>query len=184
MRTAPRRGERTPLACCFRRLAENFVPLTFCAGRKVRTGTRWFGRAAQTSTRVACAPHSHFGVRAHSSMEGPSNKWRGGKFLRSAAVSETGRSSRAMSRNNAVGGAPRFTRLTVEPAPAVKSISDSWLPCLCFHQACAKHAEVSWRRSYGMVPDARGVETFCERSCRPRAAATALSHARDTPTGP
>ncbi len=35
----------------------------FCAEKKVRTGTRWFGRAAQTSTRAACAPHSHFGIR-------------------------------------------------------------------------------------------------------------------------
>ena len=41
MRPAPRGGERTPLACRFRRRAENFVPLTFCAGRKIRTGTRW-----------------------------------------------------------------------------------------------------------------------------------------------
>ncbi len=33
-RAAQRRGERTPLACRFRRLAENLVPLTFWRGEK------------------------------------------------------------------------------------------------------------------------------------------------------
>ena len=36
----------------------------FGAAKKVRTGTRGIGRAAQSSTRAACAPHFYFGVRA------------------------------------------------------------------------------------------------------------------------
>ena len=34
LRAAQRRGERTPLACRFRRLAENLVPLTFSGGEE------------------------------------------------------------------------------------------------------------------------------------------------------
>ena len=37
----------------------------FCARMRVRTGTRGMGRAAQSGTRAACAPHSHFGVRVY-----------------------------------------------------------------------------------------------------------------------
>ena len=32
--SAPRRGERTPLACSFRRPAENLMPLTFSCGEE------------------------------------------------------------------------------------------------------------------------------------------------------
>ena len=38
----------------------------FRAAKKVRTGTRGIGRAAQSCTRAACAPHFYFGVRVYS----------------------------------------------------------------------------------------------------------------------
>jgi hypothetical protein len=48
-------GERTPLACGFRRLAENLVPQTFSRPNRTKKVRRRFGRAAQTGTRAACA---------------------------------------------------------------------------------------------------------------------------------
>ena len=47
--------ERTPLACGFRRLAENLVPQTFSRQNRTKNVRRRFGRAAPTGTRAACA---------------------------------------------------------------------------------------------------------------------------------
>ena len=54
MRTAQRRGERTPLACRFRRLAKNFVPLTFLCGEESQNGDTpvWAGRPNRHAGRV------------------------------------------------------------------------------------------------------------------------------------
>ena len=59
-------GERTPLACGFRRLAENLVPQTISRQNRTKHVRRRFGRAAQTGTRAACAtiPISEFGFKA------------------------------------------------------------------------------------------------------------------------
>ena len=58
--------ERTPLACSFRRLAENLVPQTSSRQNRTKKVRRRFGRAAQTGTRAACAtiPISEFGFNA------------------------------------------------------------------------------------------------------------------------
>ena len=63
-------GERTPLACGFRQLAENPVPKTFSRQNRTKNVRRRFGRAAQTGTRAACATHSYFGVRAQDAPAG------------------------------------------------------------------------------------------------------------------
>ena len=58
--------ERTPLACGFRRLAENLVPQTFSRQNRTKKVRRRFGRAAQTGTRAAYATIliSEFGLKS------------------------------------------------------------------------------------------------------------------------
>ena len=61
-------GERTPLACGFRRLAENLVPQTYSRQNQTKNVRRRFGRTAQTGTRAVCAAHSHFGFQVYRNL--------------------------------------------------------------------------------------------------------------------
>jgi hypothetical protein len=63
--TAQPHRKRTPLACGFRRLAENPVPQTFSRQNRTKNVRQRFGRAAPTGTRAACAtiPISEFGFK-------------------------------------------------------------------------------------------------------------------------
>jgi hypothetical protein len=66
MASALKSGVRTPLACDFRRLAENLVQPIFAASPAGESVERWFGRAAQTSTRAARV--TNFAIRVQISL--------------------------------------------------------------------------------------------------------------------
>ena len=56
-------GERTPLACDFRRPTGNLVQPIYAAGPARESVERWFGRAAQTCTLAARAPNFRIQVQ-------------------------------------------------------------------------------------------------------------------------
>ena len=63
-------GEHAPLACGFRRRAENFVPQTFPPAKETKnSASKVRARRPNSHARDACAPHSQFAIRVEFDLQ-------------------------------------------------------------------------------------------------------------------